>query len=116
MRNIKEFKLFEAKYDPILLDLKDICIEMKDSGFRVEVWDMSTHYSKLIYKMCYGIDISIGQRKTWFSKDKETKKSEVFLFGSVYKHLESYMKGLGFDVQKYQRTDDALRFEFKIRN
>lgn len=82
LKYFNEARLFNPN-DPIKLDLEDICQELKDVGFNIEVLHLDEEFSMSEYR----ITIEKGQFSKWF---KVTDCREVIL--RMIDYME--MKGL----------------------
>lgn len=89
MRHLKRFN--ESSSDEVIENLKDICRELEDIFFKVNIsYNRGDEYE---------IDISQDTRPNWWSSNHETRNDEMFLYGSVEDHFENYMKDLGYKMK-----------------
>lgn len=91
MKYLKRFN--ESSTDEVIEHLQDICRELEDISFKVDIFYHGRNGVEYI------IDISQDTRPNWWSTDNETRNNEMFLFGSVEDHFENYMKDLGYTMK-----------------
>ncbi len=96
MRHLKKFNESNDD-DDIIGYLKDICLEIGDMGFKVDIFKP---YSRKLDGRSNNIiiDISQDKRSSWWSNNDKVRNDEQFLYGSTMDHVENYMEVLGYKM------------------
>jgi hypothetical protein len=103
----------------VIENLKDICRDLEDMNFEVDVW-YNEDLSSARFWNEYNITINKGNRKTWWTQenkksDKKIIDNEQYLYGSVQQHFENYMRELGYNMKTkhlHDGTDTYIKYVF----
>jgi hypothetical protein len=87
---MKHILSFNESISQIGQNIKDICLEITDMGFRIYI---------LKEKDNYILEIFQGDRSNWWSIDNKIKDNEQWVYSLVIDHLESHMKELGYTMK-----------------
>jgi hypothetical protein len=91
--SISESTEFDQSKTDIISNLIEICRELEDINFKVDVFYFGRN------NIDYIIDISQDGRPSWWSNNSDIRNDEQFLFGSVEEHFMNYMKELGYKIK-----------------
>jgi hypothetical protein len=105
MKHLKKFNE-SVSSDEVIENLEDICRDLEDIYFEVEI----RHREGMVYE--YIIYVSQGTRSSWWSNDRDKD-----FFYSTQQHLENYMRDLGYKMKIEYDLDDGdpiIKFNFFI--
>jgi hypothetical protein len=95
MKHLKKFNE-SVSSDEVIENLEDICRDLEDIYFEVEI----RHREGMVYE--YIIYVSQGTRSSWWSNDRDKD-----FFYSTQQHLENYMRDLGYKMKIEYDLDDG---------
>lgn len=120
MKNIKSYKIFESKEESVLADVKEICLELEESGFESVISKIGPSVFRLEIKKL---------NKSVFIFDKLVKDTvvrlsnyldnfEVMFNRNNYQHppitIAKFRYSMSEDDHRYYKTMNSIYVEFKI--
>jgi len=103
MKYLKKFN--ESKYDDMISDLKDICLELSDSGFTIEFQHGYISSHLYISKPSGHSDLPINGISPNYYKAFDVKEIDEIL-----KRIEEYLGDKWIDMILYPKDDDQSNF------